>query len=342
MIISWTVDWNLCNEKYSPERTLDHYGKCQWNFVNWKAVTVKNGSMIFNLYMAPKFHWVSASLPLIKFPEDRDNFITLENNTICLEFRYKKNREFFDLSTGLNSVEIELLSVKLVIKHMQVTLERFKSLESHKISLQMKIMQRDDGMKLRTVYFGRAQKIHTTEHAGNRYYVWTSKKEDEENTFSGVSLRRMTDLKDIDHIIKSESVEDLNMLKALVSPRPHIDYIPDNDGYSNTSKVLPLVIEETQMTNLQFFNLKYVPSKFVEFRIRWNSISPNVEQIKFPITEKITVTIDFERLIQKRKTGSRKSSVSPDKFVIKKIKFSVIQYLLSLHYLGENEVPKTI
>tara|TARA_R110001632_G_scaffold90880_3_gene195028 strand:- start:4335 stop:5504 length:1170 start_codon:yes stop_codon:yes gene_type:complete len=388
MLISWCVDLDICREQFSTPKELNVKGIYEWDFANFKGCTTRTGSMIFNIYMAPKFHWVSVKIPLQKFPSEKLNLITLEQNTIVLSFNYDISDEFFNVEYGLYSINVELKYVKLRLLHPKVTLQRFRDLESHKIILQIKIMKRDNGMKVRTIYFGRAQKILTTEHAGNRHYIWTSKNDMESTVFHGIGLRRKTDLIDIDQILQMQKeagkkLEKLNLFDCntcedierkefqslnsiLISPRPHIDYTPDNDGYSNSSLVLPLIFTDEQMINIQIFNLKFADPKFIEIRIRWNQIldqilsKKNVEifcvennrmqkSFRMEINKRINLTIIFEELdaIKENPTNKsknlfqRKVSNEIKRILITKIDLSVTQYLLALHYMNDELNPKT-
>jgi hypothetical protein len=237
--------------------------------------------------------------------------VLIKDEGITLKFEYSIV-EKFDHTYGKHCI-ITLYKVDLELKFQEASIERFKQLENHKIVLQLKVMKREGTMLIQSIYIGRPQSIFTSSHGGTRTYKWISHGGD--IPFHGIGFKRVHDLTDQDHISKSPNI----------SPRPKEEYVPDNDSFHNEVKILPVVLEEGQVLNIQFYNLKFSPPKLMELHLKFSELR-DLTQIKIGKATYVNITAE----------------PMESKFHITEVALIAHKYLLVLHYMGEYEVPMTI
>jgi hypothetical protein len=290
MQIACTTDEDPFDLIFSHNCEVQSSGEFSWKFGNWTRIARPLGYMHFSIYFYPRILWknVSMILPGLESPRNGSYLLFAEQSGVSCSYYMK---EVFSTEHGKHHVVI-LQSVTVQCPNYKTLRQEYLELENHKIvclirvymreshanlmeklSLSSPILKRSSDRSLsstvkslssRTIHLGRAQIISTNQEKGSRTYKWISS---ENNAFEGTSNPTLEDLIDADLISKLPAI----------SPRKREAYIPDNDGFSNQNRVLPVDTENSEYIIIQFHNLKTVPPRFVEMKLRKGEMSKNIE-----------------------------------------------------------------
>lgn len=311
--LKWASDVEKDKTQITEHKTLNSEGV--YHFVcDPDPIKVDfHGYIDIDIYLTPGLYWKTISLRISELQDGAMNDESGREVGVSIQFSIKKK---FMIGDGYQLfISINLISLHLY--RQDASLAILNEREGHRIVMQIKIKSRKEMMQIRTIYLGRAQKIRTHQNHTNRIYSWVSG----DQPFGGIGMR---------------SVEDLNDIKAIqmypmISPRPNVvTIVSDHDSFSNEDRCLPINFEEGEAVNLQFFNLKFNPPKFVEIQVRWAEFLGSKEGNCHIIHDKdISLTLTFE-IVDERK------------IYLKEITFKVLRYLSSLDSMGDNKPAKTV
>lgn len=348
MEVAWSTDDGLSDVSYSSKCEPSEACDFSWQFEDWRKISRPFGVMIFSIYCYPRMLWkkVSITLPGLESPRGGDILLEAEKDGLHCTY-YMKSA--FSPEFGKHHLVI-LKSLKISCPNFSTIRDAMHAKENHKIVSQIRVYRRhshsDTSMMKRLsksggcpspvfkrlsskgyvsqqskeplsdkgsvqssprkIHLGRPQIITTDPERKVRIYTWISGKE---QTFEGISNPSLEDLNDADHIGKFPSI----------SPRQKDSYIPDNDGFRNLNKILPVDISEADSVSIQFHNMKFSPPTFIEFMVKSSEF--------IPIVTIVEDSISVEIIIKENKIFGLTMKCS--------------NYLDTLNKFGENCVPKT-
>ncbi len=342
MFVIWrTDDKNIYKE--TSLHKLTHDGVYRWSPKDFNMMAEMGANIEFNIYFEPGLHWITVSIGIINLMGKTNyelQFKDSDRNGI-IYFSYDLSRKYDGEYQGL-LYKISVDHIMITLKHQKTILEHFNNTENHKISLMLKIDQREDedkSMYIRKIFLSRAQDIKTTKYYGTRTYKWLST--ECKLDFDEIPLRRPSDLTDMDMIFKS----------PILSPRTPEKYVPDNDRFSNENRALPIKLLIGQTLTVQIYNLKFNPPKCVEVKVKWGNLVESrsrrnsfMQKVKKSSSSKL---LEESKIYECKMNDFLSLSIKYMQINVSEIKFIEFifiahKYITSLAYMGENLNPQTV
>lgn len=318
LYVSWASDLELCSPKHSEIKPVCQKGLYYFVCDSDPIAISSCGEVEINVFFTPKSHCKSMVLTLVKGVYGQSVRDETGHFRVKLDFTLK---EHFSIREG-KRILLSMTLIELEIYNQDDFIRNFFESESHKIVAQIKIKQRSDMMNVRTIFIGRPQEIITSSYAMYRRYIWKSGKMEDEG-FTGIGLRIKEDLTDIRRVQQYHTISPRDSLH--VNER---EYVQDNDGFSNCNITLPIEFEDGEAMNIQMFNLKFDPPKFIELQLR--SAEFNGDKRCYKVIYDASIDFEFEYEVKKKK------------IVINSIKMRVKSYVTTLNNLGEGKAAKTV
>lgn len=276
------------------------------------------GHLEIDIFHSPKLHWKRVSIDLLRLEKTGRGCDESKNFKIKVDFRREKR---FNVKLGYHHV-IMVTLIELQIEKQSLMLETLMSEERHKLVLQTKLKSRRDMMYIRTVYLGRAQSITTTSQGDKRCYVWKSGNAN--TVFKGVGVRTSEDMKDI------EMIQTYPMTSPRLKDGEVETYEGDNDGFSNPNLCLPIDFSDGEAVELQVFNLKFNPPKFMEVQVRWAEFLGSKNNVCRVVYDRdVTFFLKFE--VQGEK-----------KIMMTEVEIKFNRYVSVLNHMGDHKGSKTV
>jgi hypothetical protein len=316
IFISWASDFDVCNQRFSEKKTLTPTGVYHFVCDTTPSPISSLKQMEVNVYFTPHTQWRSIIITLDENTQEYEVMDEIGHFNLIIDYKAKQH---FSVVNGKQTL-LYVSLIELRIHNQDEIFESFMRSEGHKIVAQVKIKRRSDMMNVRTIYVGRAQQIVTDYHSRSRRYLWKSG--DASNVgFVGVGLRSPEDFPDLQRIQKFHTI----------SPRldlRDVQYVFDNDDYSNERRVLPIEFEQGEAIDIQMFNLKFDPPTFIELQVR--AAEFNSDKKYYEVIYDRCVKFQFAYYVVK------------SKIVITSITMELRIYSTTLNNFGDGKSAKTV
>lgn len=276
------VAYALGTSGYQRLPDIDHGDnpRFAWRIGDCKEHVPISTPLRLSIFLLPNLFWQSA---ILLCDADHLMFNSMENTWSTaladtqskLNVTYVASKVYCPEYKGLK-VAFQLLSIHITVFNYESTLDVLLERENHKVIALLTLSSKEKSRAVQ-IPLGRAQVITTDSLNNSRTYRWEMGDAEEKVSFPGMA--------------RPSSIQDLMDLESikqgpLLSAREAVPYEPDNDGFSNNHRVLPVVLPEKMTLGIEFYNARTRPAPCAQVNVSWEELVPEKSPRKMSIAAK--------------------------------------------------------